>query len=457
MKRFVLTTALILSLCVTARSQTGASNPEVMNFELSPVAPPTPALKYQLLFDGAFDRLPGNAAPLYLDSVLLMGPDAADKADKALDAYNARNMTRFNSLADSLENRSLMEELDQAGRREDCNWESPFREMGLGTLLPHLNSIRVLSKILKVRALREIEQGKVDDALNTMRLGYEMSDKAGQEPCIISGLVSLSMTSMMDDCLKELMNRPDAPNLYWALSGFPSRRSILSTSLNGESQDWVNGVPNLAQAWRGEDLSAQQWRSVFDYYISSVSGWAHPMNPDVVGATSPELMQQAREQYAQTHHVTPEQAAGVDPLIVVGTFYLSQFEIARDNLFKLRELTYPMQMVLIRKYSDENTRLLREQPANPFLQLLSSFQKGFWRFARVDRELTALTAVEAIRSYAAESGGELPAQLSDITDTPIPLNPATGEPFEYRVDNGTATLSDSKSEGRLTYTIRIRK
>ena len=106
MKRFVLTTALILSLCVTARSQTGASNPEVMNFELSPVAPPTPALKYQLLFDGAFDRLPGNAAPLYLDSVLLMGPDAADKADKALDAYNARNMTRFNSLADSLENRS---------------------------------------------------------------------------------------------------------------------------------------------------------------------------------------------------------------------------------------------------------------------------------------------------------------------------------------------------------------
>jgi hypothetical protein len=68
-----------------------------------------------------------------------------------------------------------------------------------------------------------------------------------------------------------------------------------------------------------------------------------------------------------------------------------------------------------------------------------------------------LTTVEAIRSYAAANNGELPAQLSDITETPVPLNPATGEPFEYRVDNGTATLSDSKSEGWLTYTIRIRK
>jgi hypothetical protein len=100
---------------------------------------------------------------------------------------------------------------------------------------------------------------------------------------------------------------------------------------------------------------------------------------------------------------------------------------------------------------------MREQPANAFLQTLSDFHGIYVKFARIDRQLAALTTVEAIRSYAAANNGQLPAQLSDITETPVPLNPATGEPFEYRVDDGTATLSDSKFEFRLAYTIRIRK
>jgi len=51
----------------------------------------------------------------------------------------------------------------------------------------------------------------------------------------------------------------------------------------------------------------------------------------------------------------------------------------------------------------------------------------------------------------------LPKRLEDVTETPVPENPATGRPFEYRVENGTATLSDSQSEEALTYTVKIRK
>jgi hypothetical protein len=78
-------------------------------------------------------------------------------------------------------------------------------------------------------------------------------------------------------------------------------------------------------------------------------------------------------------------------------------------------------------------------------------------FARSDRELAALTAVEALRSYAADHDGQLPAKLADVTETPVPENPATGEPFEYQLENGKATLSDSKFEPKLTYTVTIRK
>jgi hypothetical protein len=83
--------------------------------------------------------------------------------------------------------------------------------------------------------------------------------------------------------------------------------------------------------------------------------------------------------------------------------------------------------------------------------------KSIASFARLDRQIAALTAVEAIRSYAAAHGGALPARLEDVSDTPVPQNPVTGKPFEYRVENGSATLADSQSLEPLTYTIRISK
>jgi len=467
MKRFLLTTALVLGLRATAMSQTRAYPPFVLSFELTPVAPPTPALKYQLLFDDWLDRRPGNAAVLYLDSMLLAHANKAegDKALKALDAYEAKDMATFDSLADSLENPSLIKELDLAGRCEDCDWGAPFREMGYYTLLPQLNPLRGVALLLKVRALRQIEQGKVDDALATMRMGYEMADHAGREPLVVSGLVSVGITGVMDDCLEQLMNRPDAPNLYWAINEYPGRKPILRRAMDSERLLWPTSVgPSLAKAYAGEDLSDDQWRAVFDYAGGAVHQTpfvppttAHAKVLDPVKDTSPELMRQAREQYAQSHQMTPEQAGQIDPIVVIGRFYFQQYQIAIDDMFKLQALAYPAMLAKSKECDDEVAKLQHEQPANPFLQMLPSLYRAGRSFAWNDRQLAALTAVEAIRSYAAANGGELPAQLTDITDTPVPLNPATGKPFDYRVNNGTATLSDSWSEGRLSFTIKIRK
>jgi len=43
-----------------------------------------------------------------------------------------------------------------------------------------------------------------------------------------------------------------------------------------------------------------------------------------------------------------------------------------------------------------------------------------------------------------------------VTDTPVPQNPLTGASFEYRVEGNTATLSDTRGESKLTYTITLR-
>lgn len=454
MKQFASIATVLLTVCASALSQQLKS--DVATFELTPTAPPTPALKYQLHFDDANDLLPGNAAILYLDSILLMGQDARDKASKALDAFAANDMNRFNSLADSLDNRSLIEELDLAARRSECDWESPYREMGSRTLLPHLSPLRDLGRILNVRAEREINEGKIDDALKTIRLGYELSAKIGTEPVLISGLVSIRISAMMNDCLRDIMNRPDAPNLYWAFSECPSQRSTLRTSWEGESQWWTASIPDLSRFRRGEELSADQWRAVFDEVLTLVQE-PNKRTPDPVSSTSPELMRQAREQYALAHQMTVDQAARVDSIIVIGEFYFQQYENANEDIFKLRGLAYPVLLAKTAESADMVKKLIHDEPVNYFLEAIPNFHSAVWAMARADRQLAAMTAVEAIRSYAAANGGSLPARLEDISDTPVPDNPATGMSFGYGVDGDTATITDTQSEGSLTYTVRIRK
>src|SRR3954454_23803865 len=173
---------LSLILCAAASAQTSKPAADERAFELSAVAPPTPALKYELLFDTLLDRRPGNAAILYMQAVLLMGPDAKEKSDKALQAYDAKDLRTFNELAQALEYPPVFQELDLAARRDHCDWQPPIREKGGETYLPHLEPLaHAITRLIKIQALRQIEQGKMDEAIQTLRLGYELSDKVGHE------------------------------------------------------------------------------------------------------------------------------------------------------------------------------------------------------------------------------------------------------------------------------------
>jgi hypothetical protein len=74
-----------------------------------------------------------------------------------------------------------------------------------------------------------------------------------------------------------------------------------------------------------------------------------------------------------------------------------------------------------------------------------------------------LRHVEALRLYAAEHEGQLPAHLADVA-VPLPDNPFTGKPFVYSVDGATAHLRGSGPPGEeqnpaynLHYEISIQK
>jgi hypothetical protein len=461
MLRFSIIATLVLGLSLNVAAQTSQPSPDVKSFELTATPPPVPALKYELLYDVLSDRIPGNASILYIQTALLMGAESPKLALEALEAYDANDLDKFNQLAQKIDQPKIFKNLDVAARRDTCDWDPPIRQLGAYTWLPHLEPIaHGLTNMIKVRALQQMEQGKPDEAIATLRLGYEMSDKVGREPTLVSGLVALRISSQMNDVLAKLMSRPNAPNLYWAMMQMPSGRGLYRNSLHVERRFLVPSVPNLSEAIKGGQLTPQQWRAILDDMAelqaidSGESGKKKVIDP--VKAATPENLKQARALYAKEHNLKPEQVEKLDPVVVLGSFYVRQADAASDDIFKLRNLPYPELFKQAKQVKQRLDKLKQDTPGTPFLPMLD-LGKTTERLAQADRQRAAMMNVEAIRTYAAANAGNLPPQLADISDTPAMGNPWTGEPFEYVVKDNVATLSDSRSAVPLTYTIRIRK
>jgi hypothetical protein len=448
-----------------APTTTQEAESDVRSFELTPVAPPTPALKYELLYP-YYQSIPGNAAPLYLDAVLLMMPNAQDVAEKAWTAYEAKDTKTFDQLADELDMPGTFDQLDQAGRRTYCDFSPTFREKGMMSLLPHLKFfVHGLEMSLRLRAMRQIEQGRIDDAIVSLRRGYVLADNIN-EPVLVSTLVSALATRWMNDAVAQLMSDPRSPNLYWAIRELPPRQTAMRRSWDCEISWIYFQSPGLKRFAAGAPLSADEWRRILiddmaplylvidndDFKNAKTTAHADPIKD-----ASADTLQKARTAYAQLHKVSADDAAKVDSAIVLGEFYLDEAKVAIDNVGKLRVLSYPQLLPRLLQVDRETMAFKKNNPTNPLRQFASTLHKAVWTLARTDRQTAALAAVEALRSYAAANGGALPKSLDDVTETPVPENPVTGKPFEYRFENDVATLSDTHSDSPLTYTIKIRK
>jgi hypothetical protein len=109
--------------------------------------------------------------------------------------------------------------------------------------------------------------------------------------------------------------------------------------------------------------------------------------------------------------------------------------------------TFPYAEALphLRRLTTRDRAGLRSTEDSPVFDLASylmpAVQKVFAARTRIDRKFAALRCVEAVRLYAAAHGGRLPAKLADIKEVPVPDDPMTGKPFQYRVSgDGKATL-----------------
>ncbi len=462
---------LALAACA-APAAAQAPAPEPIKLVLPPAAEPVPALKY-LLLPELSDKTPGNAAFLYYRA---FSPEwwtnvrqraIMEKAEKAEETPIAE--LKNSDLRWTLEFNALRE-VDRASRREYCDWQLTPRvkEDGINLLLPDVQSMREFARFLAVRARLEMADGHLDKAVYTLQTGFALSRNVSNAPTFIQALVGTAIGARMIAQVEELLRQPGAPNLYWALADLPRPFIDLRTPIQGEKL-WLYGTwPELRDVDNPYLSPKQRERlaGIAGQIVTEGNDWGRKEDAGTRLATI-ALVAKAypgakRALIAAGHK--PEEVEALSPLQVALIQAMRDYNRLRDDMFKWMALPYPE----ARPGLERAERSLKEakvrQAGIPIAEtFLPAVTKVFQAATRLDRRIAALRCVEALRLYAAAHDGKLPAELADVKEVPVPNDPMTGKPFEYKLGGETATITGAAPPGdllpqnTLIYELTLRK
>jgi hypothetical protein len=440
--------ALFVFLVAAAAAPAQApSEPEPIKLTLSPTAAPSPALKYKLLPE-LMDQTPGNAALEYYRAFSpewwgnIRQPKAWETIEKAL-------QTPLGDLPRNgpgwLENYQMLRQVDLAARREYVDWGmgERLRRDGIALLLPDVQGLRQIATLLSVRARLQIAEGRFDKAVYTLQTGMALARHTSDAVTLIQDLVGIAIAQMMIARLEELIQRPGAPNFYWALTDLPRPFCDLRKGLQGEKL-WAPGTIPELYSLETTRLTPEQQQKLLQLAGGGVETMPFGQKPNWNNHLTGTLL--VLHAYPKSKQALiaegrkPEEVEALPALQVVLIHSLHVYHRLQDDLYKCYGLPYwearPLMMQADQRIREARNRL----EGMPFIDLLPALQKVVAAGVRMDRRIAALRCVEAIRIYAAAHDGKLPTALDAITEVPVPLDPMTGKAFTYRASGERATL-----------------
>jgi len=438
---------------------------------------PTPALKYQLLPD-ARATVSGDAAPLYKRVGELLAKKEFEKKRlpifdwlaAPLEELPREDVRKF--LTDYQEVYKL---LDQAARCERCDWKilEQVRAKGTGVKVPdEADPTWWGGKMLALRARLEIAEGHLEDALWSLRAGLVLVRRTGEALCKHCFVMGVGLAVDMQRVLEDFVARPDAPNLYFALTDLPQPFLNLRQPLEGERLGVYATFPGLPDVILKSDappMTAQQIQES----VAFIGAVSFPDDADEKAALTKLTKTILARHEAATKAVIasgrPRAKVVAMPHVQVALLHaMLEFDAALDEVLVAQNLPYPQCAERVRKVVETVENARKNDPNAPALpvarEMLYRIDLVTLFRVRTDRRFAALRTVEAIRLYAATHDGKFPARLADIEEVPAPLDPVTAKDFEYRCDGDVATLrgpapgkDKPNSDNTLVYELRIRK
>jgi hypothetical protein len=284
---------------------------------------------------------------------------------------------------------------------------------------------------------------------------------------VIQHLVGITMAAGTLHQIDALIQKPEAPNLYWALTALPDplvdiRKAVqmesealhvelpelLTLEDNVLSNERVLGLWKRAGLWVGnEDNRPGRW-------LDKARDLAIAM----------ERYPQAKTRLLEQGYLA-EKVQNWPALYVILLDQYHQFRAVRDMSFKWTYVPYAEARDGLRQAEEEVSRIYQysggSDIANPFLYSLPATQRICFLDARLARDIAILRCVEALRMYAADHDGKLPKSLDEVTAVPVPLDPLHGRAFHYELTGGKAIVEsaippEGGPKGGLRYEITLR-
>src|SRR5262249_39550328 len=131
---------------------------------------------------------------------------------------------------------SMLKELDLAARREYCDWEMTprIRTDGIGLLLPDVQGMREFGSLLAARARFHMADGHYAECIHALQTGMALGRHVAEAPTLINALVGMAISQIMLGQVEDLIQQPNAPNMYWALTMLPRPYIDMTKSMQGE-------------------------------------------------------------------------------------------------------------------------------------------------------------------------------------------------------------------------------
>ncbi len=459
----------------------------IVPLTVSPMAVPNPVLKYQLLPE-VREMNAGNPAQWYIRCF-------AEQRNFFFTKYSADQRARYLSLplaelrAEKIRRYGghALTQADWAARLDALDWQVLERVQtdGLDIRLPELEPLRILATALKVRFRIEVSGGHFEDAIHTAKTMFAFARHLGEHPTHTANEIGLFAAQLTLDALEEMVQQPDCPNLYWALTDLPVPLVDLRKGFQGERTLRASELRSIRDdaAMTEEELEKVVSR------LSGVMGFTRAQ----AGKPYPSLRAglAARTKDAEKVRVLRDRLLEAKRHALVRR---SRNEAtARAFVNNVLELTSatdvirkmpPLQLILldekqkVEALCDERMKLLGlatwqidklggDELERGSYGLLSDLAphviKTRREQARLEQRIALLRHVEALRLYAARHKGKHPDTLSAIA-VPLPNDPLTGKPFVYEVEKATAHLRGDTSqpgEGKAAcaarYDVTLRK
>jgi len=277
-----------------------------------------------------------------------------------------------------------------------------------------------------------------------------MARHCAEQPTTPSVLVGLALIGVMNHELRELIQSPDVPNLYWTITALPDPMIDLGPVFEFESTVLESMFPEFGRL-KAAGATPDEWRGLLEKMVHALyraeraddtpgDGEEAGGRP-VAGATDVDALIKKGLPVARrvllAAGVTIAELDAISPAETVVRAAFEEYRNQCDDLAKWCQVPYWQAKPGIERSVEQTRRLLKEAGLPPGAGMTPpayGLQYHHMAAARTQRYLTALRCVEAIRLYAAEHDGKLPSRLEDITKVPLPVNPMTGKLFTYQAE-----------------------